>query len=609
VHADEFFQHQEVMGAAALDLDVGELPWEWAPDTAARSVLTPSIISGALFWALRHVAHFTGTRRLLLHGHVLFFLPRLVMAALSLLMDGVVLAICDAPRYSKGSYSNGMKQIRADGAVGKGGGMLSAVSAALFMSTSWVMLVFSARPFSNTCEAIVLAAALGLLLLEDPGPTRALQLGLVLAIGTFTRFTFIAFFVPLGLALLAQEDFREHIRWAGRNRVTGERLVERGGGDSTTSSNEIAFLGGHGSTSMALRIQTGMRVLTYGALGGALGTTACVIADSLYYKRLTITPLNNALYNMKTKNLAEHGLHPRWLHTIVNLPLFFGPVALIAHVKAMLCLRRLCCSKNKIASKSNSVQHAQPFVEKRSLSGTIDVEELCLGCIISGVGMLSIAPHQEPRFLVPLVTPLALLCASVGARWRSTTRKHDIKKEEGAGSSARRGKRFSAVRRKGSCPIMLWILFNVALCAFYGVLHQGGLLRAVLLLGSRSNTLNAPPSQAFFFKTHMPPRFILTNRGAPGEPGYCQIADLKGAPVEELRAALRDRDKSSAALEWGGKVYVIAPASVQLDRDPVLGKCLQMDTTFWPHLSTEDWPKTVGEMTLNMFVYDKMCAL
>ena len=222
--------------------------------------------------------------------------------------------------------------------------------------------------------------------------------------------------------------------------------------------------------------------------------------------------------------------------------------------------------------------------------------------------MLSIAPHQEPRFLVPLVTPLALLCASVGARWRSNAREHDKKKDDGT-SSAERGKRFRAVRRKGSGPIMLWILFNAVMCVFYGVLHQGGLLRAVLVLGSRSNTIGAPPSQAFFFKTHMPPRFILTNRGSPGDPGYCQIVDLKGGPIEELRTALRDRDKSSAAMEWGGKVYVVAPASVHLERDLVLGKCLQMDTSFWPHVSTEDWPKAADEMTLDLFVFDKTCLL
>ena len=131
----------------------------------------------------------------------------------------------------------------------------------------------------------------------------------------------------------------------------------------------------------------------------------------------------------------------------------------------------------------------------------------------------------------------------------------------------------------------------------------------MLLLGSRSNSLGAHPSQAFFFKTQMPPRFILANRGSPGDPGYCDVIDLKGEPVEKLHEALRSRDKSSAALEWAGKIYIVAPASVHLEQDRALEKCLQIDTSFWPHLSMEDMPATVDEMTLHVFTFDKTCVL
>lgn len=33
----------------------------------------------------------------------------------------------------------------------------------------------------------------------------------------------------------------------------------------------------------------------------------------------------------------------------------------------------------------------------------------CLGCVTSGLAILSLAPHQEPRFLLPLALPLTLL--------------------------------------------------------------------------------------------------------------------------------------------------------------------------------------------------------
>lgn len=42
----------------------------------------------------------------------------------------------------------------------------------------------------------------------------------------------------------------------------------------------------------------------------------------------------------------------------------------------------------------------------------INVDSLCLWCIVSGLGFLSLAPHQEARFLIPLLIPIVLVCAS-----------------------------------------------------------------------------------------------------------------------------------------------------------------------------------------------------
>lgn len=39
---------------------------------------------------------------------------------------------------------------------------------------------------------------------------------------------------------------------------------------------------------------------------------------------LEITPLNFLRYNFHTDNLAKHGLHPRYLHLLVNIPLLYN---------------------------------------------------------------------------------------------------------------------------------------------------------------------------------------------------------------------------------------------------------------------------------------------
>tara|TARA_R110002003_G_scaffold159_1_gene13730 strand:- start:9760 stop:10896 length:1137 start_codon:yes stop_codon:yes gene_type:complete len=84
-----------------------------------------------------------------------------------------------------------------------------------------------------------------------------------------------------------------------------------------------------------------------------------------------VTPLNNFLYNSKSANLAQHGIHPWYQHTLVNLPQLLGPA-----FPLLFLLRRT---------------HASPM----------------LTSALSGIALLSIFPHQEARFLIPAV-PLIL---------------------------------------------------------------------------------------------------------------------------------------------------------------------------------------------------------
>lgn len=70
-----------------------------------------------------------------------------------------------------------------------------------------------------------------------------------------------------------------------------------------------------------------------------------VIIDSFYYGYITwgeiamlevsinnfvMTPLNFIRYNVDSSNLAKHGLHPRFLHLLVNIPLLFNVLGITA---------------------------------------------------------------------------------------------------------------------------------------------------------------------------------------------------------------------------------------------------------------------------------------
>lgn len=73
-----------------------------------------------------------------------------------------------------------------------------------------------------------------------------------------------------------------------------------------------------------------------------------ILIDSFYFGYLTIgeigqlkigmdnfvvTPLNFLRYNINTKNLATHGLHPWFLHVLVNVPLLFSVLGIVALLK------------------------------------------------------------------------------------------------------------------------------------------------------------------------------------------------------------------------------------------------------------------------------------
>lgn len=43
-----------------------------------------------------------------------------------------------------------------------------------------------------------------------------------------------------------------------------------------------------------------------------------------------VTPVNFLKYNTNMKNLQTHGLHPRTLHVLVNVPLLFSILGIVA---------------------------------------------------------------------------------------------------------------------------------------------------------------------------------------------------------------------------------------------------------------------------------------
>jgi len=131
--------------------------------------------------------------------------------------------------------------------------------------------------------------------------SHCLEIGTILAVGTFNRPTFLLFAVtPI-------------FYWVSRG----------------FSKNDDRFLKIFNIRFIILFLCT------------LPGVFAFILIDSFYFEHITenkaslvVTPLNFIKYNIKPSNLAEHGIHFRITHAIINTPLLFN-------VLTLLFLRRL----------------------------------------------------------------------------------------------------------------------------------------------------------------------------------------------------------------------------------------------------------------------------
>ncbi|KAE8331838.1 GPI mannosyltransferase 4 [Aspergillus sergii] len=251
-----------------------------------------------------------------------------------------------------------------------------------------------------------------------------------------------------------------------------------------------------------------------------------VLVDTAFYRPSTtlwdslhspiITPVNNLLYNSDSSNLALHGLHPHYQHFLVNLPQLLGP----AYAMMAISLWGLPVIPTWLKNA-------------RAVSA------------LSATVILSIFPHQEPRFLIPCV-PLLLSCFRMS---------------------------------KSRLFLAVWVVFNAALGFLMGIYHQGGVVPAQLAMPSIISASSVESNDAlpgeipvvsatvFWWKTYSPPLWLLgTNDNSSLN---IETRDLMGIPgpnlIEELEKLLPSCN--IAGSKQAGPVFVVAPKSAAfLDR-------------------------------------------
>lgn len=159
-------------------------------------------------------------------------------------------------------------------------------------------------------------------------------------------------------------------------------------------------------------------------------------------------------------------------------------------------------------------------------------KNMLLWSAISGTVALSLFPHQEARFLLPAV-PLLLAAVSLPPR----------------------GARYW---------VAVWIFFNVLAGILFGQYHQGGVVPAQTWIAQQENV-----SQAFWWKTYSPPRWLLNGRNYD-----VNTTDLMGMQGDQMIAQLKQAVQCESAQN---KTLLVAPDSATY-----------LDAYTWPTQSSQD---------------------
>lgn len=199
----------------------------------------------------------------------------------------------------------------------------------------------------------------------------------------------------------------------------------------------------------------------------------------IQFSELVITPLNFAVYNASAANLVKHGINWCLQHLFINLPLVaLILVPLFKYESAYLFLH-LCRNRDS--------KYAHLFKST--------VRTLLLISCWPPLLLLSLIPHQEPRFLLPLLFPLVILYAPRVYQNRAL--------------------------------LSGWLILNLILFWFFAFVHQSGVTSSILHL--KHVLRESHPNQSttvIFSSVYLPPQHLF---GIPQTSNQIDFLDLSQA--------------------------------------------------------------------------------
>eukprot|EP00127_Corallochytrium_limacisporum_P006743 Clim_evm13s235 gene=Clim_evmTU13s235 len=349
IHPDEFFQGPQVVwNWITKSNQCSTWEWDWDHETNTgpyRSFVSAAFATGPGYYAYQSI-HCQDDQIYAcmqsLSPYWRLVLPRLWMLALGLIVDLML-------------YRIGARSKKAWAPV-------------LWNALSLGAITVGTHSFTNGIEMVIVALAFAMVdvLMSKPSHPfipllwRSVALGALLALGFFVRPTVLAFAIPMILLLLWHFGTRpDQLLVLCVNAAVAFAYVSF----ICLVIDTWYYHGKMGTETEGYRLPVTTTLRELKALLTGMPN------------KLFLTPFNLIAYNGDEANLEQHGLHPRWLHAVVNGPMLFGP---IYFALAMW-----------VAFDS--------FVRNRSTQTTA---RRAVFCLILSVAILSLSPHQEPRYLL-----------------------------------------------------------------------------------------------------------------------------------------------------------------------------------------------------------------
>ncbi|XP_005092851.1 GPI mannosyltransferase 4 [Aplysia californica] len=588
IHPDEFFQSSEIVAGDMLGVEHFRA-WEFEPSTPVRSIVFPYLVAGPSISLLRWM-NSTGIHGLQISAVKVVMATRLPLAFLSVfgyLATSRLALVFGAEEY---------------------------LSTVLWCS-SYVTWAYFTRTFSNTVEAVLLAVVL-LLVLSSP----AVKSSLPLPVNTEpqpAKDDSGKGESPKTDQDEKSADSRKDVKKDGKEKKRKERenerqakLLPQSGRSSDAkrcsagASKLRAYLLGafitagffnrptfpvfvavpvllwlYSLKANSFRERSIFRLLGpcfFMSVGALVVFCGFVVADTLYFNpdsvnivshslhglfdgsisftamsssvkdmtsAMIVTPWNFIQYNLRTENLAQHGLHPRYTHIVGNLPLLTGPLYVPIVITSVLSILR-CLTRQ--SDKNNG------FYDSLWLTSMMMLPVLAL----------SVFPHQEPRFLIPLLPVLVVLGA----------------------------KTVSAMAPAKLSFFALWAFFNIFLVLVYGYIHQAALVPALSIYQQKLSSSPVTTSQhhAIFYKTYPPPRHLLLVKP---QNMNIKIHDLAGAPIDSMVSLVKSTKSECVRSKTKCQIYVFLPSTVTPRVLDDLSPYKISTTSICPHLSMESPPR------------------